>query len=491
MVLDDNRIEIEDVNEVYVKVHCSDSIAYELRGAFQFKVPGAEFSPQFRNRLWDGKIYLFSIHTRLIYRGLVNELLKFCEERGIEVSYDHNAANFSMEEAKDFVRSLNPSYEPRDYQMISLINAIRHKRITLLSPTASGKSLSIYLILHKIMEECKRGLIIVPKVSLVEQLYKDFQDYSSKNSWDVENHVHKIYQGQDKDTNKNIIISTWQSLYELPKKYFRQFDYVINDEVHLASAKSLTYILTSMENAKYRIGASGTLDDSKTNQLVIQGLFGPIKVITTTKELMDKKHISDFQIKCLLLKHPKEACKIANKFIYQEEIDYLISNEARNKFISNLTISLEGNTLVLFQYVDKHGKILYDLIKNKAGKRKVFFISGTTSVDDRENIREIIESQKDAIVVASFGTTSTGINIKNLHNVIFASPSKSRIRNLQSIGRSLRKSDNKEIATLFDIADDLRVKTKENYTLTHFGVRLKMYMEEKFKFKIYKIDLKG
>jgi superfamily II DNA or RNA helicase len=122
--------------------------------------------------------------------------------------------------------------------------------------------------------------------------------------------------------------------------------------------------------------------------------------------------------------------------------------------------------------------------------RKVFFVSGETDVDIREGIRKIVESETQAIIVASFGTFSTGINIRNLHNIIFASPSKSRIRNLQSIGRGLRKSDTKDAATLFDIADDMRHKKHENYTLKHFAERIKLYGEEKFKFKVYKIELK-
>ena len=143
--------------------------------------------------------------------------------------------------------------------------------------------------------------------------------------------------------------------------------------------------------------------------------------------------------------------------------------------------------------VDKHGQILYDMICNteKLGQRKVFFVHGGTETSDREEIRRIMEIENDAIVVASYGTFSTGINIRNLHNIIFASPSKSRVRNLQSIGRGLRKSEGKEIATLYDIADDLRVKQHMNFTLKHFVERVKIYTEEKFPFKIYKIGLKN
>ena len=279
----------------------------------------------------------------------------------------------------------------------------------------------------------------------------------------------------------------------MPKEYFQQFDYVIGDEAHLFKAQSLTTILTSCINAKYRIGLTGTLDGTKTHQLVLEGLFGPVNKVITTKELIDKKQVSDFEIKCLVLKHPDEKCKELKDKTYQEEIEYLISSEARNKFIKNLAVSLGKNTLVLYQMVDKHGKILYDNIRNteKIGNRKVFFVHGGTDTADREEIRRIMEIENDAIVVASFGTFSTGINIRNLHNIIFASPSKSRVRNLQSIGRGLRQAEGKEQATLYDIADDLRWKKHMNYTLKHFVERTKIYTEEQFPFKLYKIGLKN
>jgi superfamily II DNA or RNA helicase len=276
----------------------------------------------------------------------------------------------------------------------------------------------------------------------------------------------------------------------MPPEYFEQFDYIIGDEAHLFKAQSLTTIMTSANKTKYRIGLTGTLDGTKTHKLVLEGLFGPVEKVITTKELIDNKQLSDFQIKCLVLKHSEEISESMKNATYQEEIEYLISNQNRNRFIRNLAISLGTNTLVLYQMVEKHGQILYNDILEKANGRKVFFIHGNVDTDDREEVRRIMEKENDAIVVASFGTFSTGINIRNLHNIIFASPSKSRIRNLQSIGRGLRQSEGKEMATLYDIADDLRYKKHMNFTLQHFVERVKIYNEEKFPFKIYNIGLK-
>jgi superfamily II DNA or RNA helicase len=336
-------------------------------------------------------------------------------------------------------------------------------------------------------------LIIVPTTALVEQLFSDFSDYSTANQWSTEDNVHRIYQGKSKTTDLPLTISTWQSLYQLPKEYFEQFDFIIGDESHLFKAQSLTKIMSQCINAKYRIGLTGTLDGSKTHKLVLEGLFGEVNRVATTKELIDNKQLANFMIKCLVLKHDDEICQLMKGKTFQDEIEYIIQNEARNKFIRNLAISLEGNTLILYQFVDKHGKVLYNMTMSAKNieNRKVFFVSGDTDAETREDVRRITENESNAIIIASYGTFSTGTNIRNLHNIIFASPSKSRVRNLQSIGRGLRLGDNKDQAVLFDIADDMRYKNHMNFTLNHFVERTKIYNDEKFNYKLYKIGLKN
>ena len=488
-----DKLFIYNRDEVFVKIDCNEGISHELRDYFTFHVPGYQFTPQYRNRLWDGKIRLWDIRARQIYRGLVPHVVKFCEERGYDWEYDNEVYDeeFSLNEAEQFIAKLNipEKFERRDYQIDAFVHAVRTRRSLLLSPTASGKSLIIYLLTRFYSS---RTLIIVPTISLVSQLASDFADYG----FESDRFVHRIFGGEDKQTNKPITISTWQSIYKLPKKYFEQFDVIIGDEAHLFKAKSLATIMEATTNAKYRFGFTGTLDGTKTHKLVLEGLFGSVRKVTTTKELMTQGHVADFHIKCLLLKHNDSICQAAKSFTYQQEIEYLVLNEARNNFIVNLATSLEGNSLILYQYVDKHGQVLYDKLNNKFKNdglidRTICFVHGGVEGEDREEIRRVVENEKNAIIVASYGTFSTGINIRNLHNIIFASPSKSRVRNLQSIGRGLRKSETKTTAVLFDIADDLRYKKHENYTLKHFSERIKIYGEEKFDFKIYKIELKG
>lgn len=486
-------VQLEYFDDVYMKVKSDNSIIYELSDFFTFSVPGAQFSPQYKAKFWDGKIRLLNVQTRLIYRGLVEYFKQFCKERNYDLEIDplFSASQFSVREADNFIKRLKLTLEPRDYQVEAFIHAVRENRSLLLSPTASGKSLIIYLLQRYYNV---KTLIIVPTTTLVHQLESDFRTYgaspASTESVDrgTEN-IHKIYSGQDKQSESRVVITTWQSIYKQPKQWFQQFDCVIGDEVHLFKAKSLTSIMQKLVKCKYRFGFTGTLDGTQTNKLVIEGLFGSCYRVTTTAELIEKKQLADFKIKCIVLQYSEDVRKLNKSFSYQDEIDFLCNNLHRNKFIRNLALSLKGNTLVLFSRVEQHGRVLYNDILSRADNRKVFFVYGGVDGEERNDIRQIVENENDSIIVASFGTFSTGINIKNLHNIIFASPSKSRVRNLQSIGRGLRKSDTKTSATLFDIADDMKYNKKKNYTLLHFEERIQIYNEEQFEYRIYTVNL--
>jgi superfamily II DNA or RNA helicase len=477
-------IQIEKFNETYNKVHCSDDIARELSDYFTFEVPGARFIPSVKARKWDGKIRLFNSGTHHIYAGLIEYVEDFAKQNSYSCERLTDFTDDVIESVSDVVDSFELTKEPRDYQLAAFAHAVRKRRALLLSPTASGKSLIIYML-------CKyynvKTLLVVPTTSLVYQMYSDFEEYG----FDSKSNCHMIFSGQEKDVDKQIYISTWQSIYKLPKKWFDQFECVIGDEAHLFKANSLTTIMKNLGNCKYRFGFTGTLDGSQTHKLVLEGLFGTVKKVTTTSELIEQKHLSEFRIKAIVLGYDDETRQLIKKATYQDEMDFLVNHPPRNKFICNLAVSLKGNTLVLYQYVDKHGKAIYDEIKNKAVDRQVHFVSGTISGSDRDDIRRAVELEIDSIIVASYGTFSTGVNIKNLHNIIFASPSKSRVRNLQSIGRGLRLGDRKERACLYDIADDLSWKQRTNHTLNHFVERIKIYNEEKFEYKTYVIPLKG
>ena len=480
---------ISKKNEVFLQVEAEPHVYYELQDQFTFDVPGAKFMPQYRSKYWDGKIRLFNVQKKEIYVGLLDRVVSFCRNHGYDYEFLDNKfyglpfeqnENISREGVKDYMNSIC-SHTPREYQIDGVYEALKNNRKLVISPTASGKSLMIYSVVRYFVERQKDVLIVVPTTSLVEQMYKDFEDYG----WDIGSYCHKIYGGKEKQSQSQVIITTWQSIYKLPKKYFERFDVVVGDEAHQFKSKSLVNIMTKLHNAKYRYGFTGTLDGTQTHKWVLEGLFGPSYKIIATKELIEKGYLAQLDIKVLLLKHKPKKFET-----YEDEVQEIISNPKRNNFIKNLALDLKGNTLILYTRVESHGMIIHDLInKNCNDGRKVFFIYGGVETEERERVRQIIESEKDAIIIASYGTFSTGINIKNLHNVIFASPSKSRVRNLQSIGRVLRKSNKKSSATLYDIADDFTHNSRKNYTLNHLIERIKTYIEENFNYEIVQIKI--
>lgn len=489
-------IVISKRDEVDIIVQPSDSgIIMELSEFFTFYVPGYKFVPSYRNKMWDGKIRLYNTRDYSLPIGLLYHVEQFAESRGYKV--ENKITKRSAVVDSTYFDNFNlcsggTSIQPYDYQLRAVTHAINNHNALLLSPTGSGKSLMIYLALRWFLNTSdKNTLIVVPTTSLVEQMWKDFADYSSNDDSFDPDCVHRIYSGKEKENlTSRIVITTWQSVFKMPRAWFKNYEMVVGDEAHLFKAKSLTTIMGHLKNAWLRIGTTGTLDGTKVHKLVLEGAFGPVYNVTATHKLIDEGKLSDLSIDVLALTYSDEERKAFKKKTYQEEISYLVSHEQRNKFIRNLALSQEGNTLVLFNLVETHGKPLYKSISDKAKEgRKVFYVSGEIKANDREAIREATEKENNAIIVASMGTFSTGINIKNLHNLVFAAPTKSQVRVLQSVGRSLRKAENGQPAKVYDICDDLSWKSRKNYTLLHGVERVKIYAKEKLKFKTHQVPM--
>jgi superfamily II DNA or RNA helicase len=491
---------ITNVDSAYIQVECERALAKELSQFFTFYVPNYQYTPAYKNKIWDGQIRLFNVLSGKIYSGLLKYVLTFAKERNLTVDYQGDfPQKKSKEDIEYFIKSLKLSLGdkeimPHEHQFNAICHAINTQRCLLLSPTGSGKSLIIYVLIRYYLSrlpEDKKILIIVPTTGLVSQMLSDFEDYSNLSSWNAKRNCHTVYSGQAKKSTKRVTISTWQSLYKLPQSEFKDFGAVIGDECHLFKAKSLTGLLTKLSNAEYRVGTTGTLDGTLTHKLVIEGLFGPVKKVITTKNLIEKDLLSNINIESLMIEHNGSLSE-TKSLKYQEEMDWLVSNHQRNEFITNLVTHLKGNTLVLFNYVEKHGKPLHDMIETKVDdSKKTYMIYGGTDVSQRESIRKIMDKQTNTILIASYGTCSTGINIRNINNIVFASPSKSVVRVLQSIGRGLRKSEEKEMLTVYDIADDLRYKKHVNHTYKHHQARLKIYKNENFNYKLTRIKMGG
>ena len=475
-----DKVFVAKQNEVHLFVTGSDKgIEREISDYFTFYAENYKFMPAFRSGRWDGRIRLYNARTNQLYVGLIEQIKEFCKQRKYELvtdPRDWETEELSYDNALKFIRTLDlpPEIEDRDYQIESFADAISAKRRLILSPTGSGKSLIIYWLFRYLN---KKTLLVAPKTNLVQQMEGDFKSYNYKED------IHTIYSGKEKDTNHLMTITTWQSIFRMPKSWFDQFEVIIIDEAHGVESKSLTSILEKTPNIEYRFGTTGTLKGMKCNKWIIEGLTGPVRKVTTTAELIEGKVLANFNINCLVLGYPQEVLK--SKWSYQDEIDFLCGYEPRNNFIINLTTTIPGNNLVLFNYIEKHGDRLEQLYR-KATDRPFYYFHGGIDSTERNDIRPIIEKHKDAIILASSGVFSTGVNIKNLNNIFFTSPGgKARIRTLQSIGRVLRKSKIKTSATLYDLADNLASGKLPNHTLRHFFERIKIYKSEMFSYKVY------
>ena len=479
---------ISKKNENEIFIDCPQHVLYEAQEAFSFDVEGASFSPAYRKKYWDGKVRLFSVTKQTLPAGLTYRFCKWCDKHDYKWQFEDNkfyGVPYEVDErifyegVELFMNKIS-GITPREYQVETVFHALKEYRKTIVSPTGSGKSLMIYSIARYLKSIGKRTLVVVPSKGLVEQMTKDFAEYG----WDVEENVHKIYQGHSLDTKAPVTISTWQSIYGLEKKWFRQFDGVIGDECHNFKAKCLQGIMRKLPDAKWRYGFTGTLDGKNVNKLILEGQFGPVFRTTSSSDLMDKGFLAKLKVEVITIKHEPQSFKT-----YNDEIEFIGLLEGRNNFITNLAKDLEGNVLVLFSRVEKHGIPLYEMTKTKT-ERPLHLIYGDVKVDVREEVRSIAEKSDNNIIFGSYGTLSTGVNIKNLHHVVFASPSKSRIRVLQSVGRGLRKAKGKDSVMLYDIADDFRKQgARNNFTLNHLAERMKFYVDEDFEYRVTPLNL--
>lgn len=505
-----SEISVEKLNESILRITSNDFGAeQELCDFFTFDVPGARFMPSFKARIWDGKARMYDIHRKHLPYGLLDYVRKFASDN----EYTLNEINLngenevSIEDVVRFIDSLNihsrgKKITMRDYQIDAVHKAINRERMLALSPTSSGKSAIIYCYIRWHLEHERKIVLMVPSTSLVTQMFSDFEDYASEVDWDAEENVHCLFGGKEKVFDKPVLITTWQSVHAMSSKksksswspkelnnFYSMWDVYIGDEAHRFASNSLLTISNKLVNARYRLGTTGTVQDAKVSKLSLEGSFGPIYRVTTTKELIDSGQVVNLKIKCLILEYDKETKDLLKKADYQKELDYIVQLEKRNRFIIKLAKVAKGNTLILFNFVEKQGKPLFDIAKELCGDRPLFYISGEVDTEDRERIRKVLDTHDDAIVIASYGTLSTGVNIPSIENIIFASPTKSKIRNLQSIGRGLRLREGKTSCTLYDIADNFTLKTKMNHTMRHLKERIEQYQAEQFEFTIKQLNI--
>lgn len=482
-----SQIHITKDTESYIKIKCEPEISREICDKFTYWVDGYKFMPSFKQGWFDGKIRLFNRKTCQILSGLRTEVEEFAKDKNYQISYGSNFASqeFSQIEAFEFIKSLNlpKKFTPREHQIRAFIKAVRTKRMLMLSPTNSGKSLIIYLLIQ--YYKTKKIMLIVPDTTLVHQMKADLVEYGAD-----EREIHSIYAGQNKFLDRRVTISTWQSLMNVKNdEYFEKYDVIIGDEAHVQKSTEVKKVITKCVNAEYRFGTTGSVNDIKLNRAVLTGLFGPFYQVTTNKILIDKGISADLSVKGIVLKYSHEDRRLVSTMEWSEELDWIVTNPKRNSFIKNLALSQKGNTVIMVKFKEKHGKVLFDQLEAATSDRKIYYISGDDDAKERHELKAVLEKEVDAIIVASEGVFSRGVSVKALHNLIKASPSKGKELTLQSLGRMLRVSETKSKATLFDIGDDLSFLGKVNTTLRHYFIRMKIYKEEKFKIKVYDVDV--
>lgn len=395
-------------DELKCYIECDRSIALGIKDRFSFMAKNYKYAPSYKYGTWDGRISLYNLKTREFYVGLIPDLFKWAKELGYTVGFlDDEKYLFKpfIKFDKSFFTDELPKmakFPPKDYQVKYVTEALTWNKLLILSPTGSGKSFTQYLILRYILMYTDfKVLITVPSISLVEQLFSDFKDYTN-DDWDVEKEVTKVHSKSIENPNARVVISTWQTCAKKESSYFQQFDAYMCDEAHTASAKEISKIIDNLAHAKFRFGLTGTLDGTDLHELEMIGRFGRLYRVVSTNDLMESGDLAELKVNFLKIKYPLAECKLITKKSteYQQEINYIVDHEKRNKLLIKLAINQNKNTLMLFNYVENHGKKLYDMMEDLCKQRgkKLYYISGETKPDDRERIRHEMEDAGKTII---------------------------------------------------------------------------------------------
>jgi len=490
-------LSITKINESFLQLYGDPDDLMNISEYFSFYTPNYKWSPKYRAGIWSGKIYLFNAKVGRLPIGLFLRLKYFCRIANIETEVKYSKKTLKLTESNitDYGKKLKIPHKLRDYQLAGIQQSFAQQQLIIKSPTASGKSLILYLISKLFLDLYKQHrfrkvLVIVPTIALVDQMKGDYIEYAEEYEPDIGSKITAIFSGQEKDWSKPIIVSTWQSLQNITDtRIFQQFGCVLVDEVFSAeTGVQLQSIIQKCSNAQMKVGVAGTLNDDKINRIQLEGLFGEVNQETTTKKLMDAGILSKLKISIITLNYSKDVRRMMYKNSYHDEMEFLQNIKVRSQFIVNTAVAINKNVLILFKNL-KYGELLYKALIDKKLDRKVFYVAGNTKREIRQQVRELTIQDSNAIIVASLGVFAIGINIPNLDYIIYGQNFKSKIKVLQSIGRILRKAKGKHKATLIDIVDNLKFRRRQNYALKHAIQRIEIYKNEQFEYNIKELEL--
>jgi len=489
-------------DNLYLRIDEATELEIEqVRISLTKRIESWRFNPLVKRGVWDGYVTYIK-DDKWIPAGLWRYVIDVCKEYNFEVQVngirrlidpDISAETFEKW-ALDFFKG--SEITPRDYQIETAYNILKFRKCLAELATSAGKTLISFLTIAYMLEKKKaeRILFIVPNVSLVVQAHEDFHDYNYMNKVDLR--IQQIFAGQKIKSNKNIVIGTYQSLIKKSVEYFEQFDAVIVDETHKAKSASIKTILQKCTKAQYRYGLSGTIPkDGTLDKLTLMSQTGPVISEVKASFLQDQGHIAKCVVKVIEMNYATDSQRLAfqelaqNKYdskdVFQLEQNFIINSEGRLDFISSVIARVPRNSLVLFHRIE-HGKRLYEKLRQESNKR-VYYVDGGTDKDIREEYKKKMEAGEEVVIVASYGTFSTGISIKKIHNIFFTESFKSEVIIRQSIGRGLRQHESKDKVLIVDFVDDIRTDEWDNYLFKHGKARQSIYRQEKFDYNIKRV----
>tara|TARA_B100000900_G_scaffold412619_1_gene434788 strand:- start:4624 stop:6126 length:1503 start_codon:yes stop_codon:yes gene_type:complete len=493
-------------NKQFLRVDEATELELEqLNISLTKRIDSWRFNPLVKRGVWDGYISYFK-DNKWIPSGLWRYVYNVCKEYKFDLKIDGVTElfdkNISAEWFEKYALELFKGSEitPRDYQIEAAYNILKFRKCLSELATSAGKTLISFLTVAYLLEQekAKKILFIVPNVSLVVQATEDFNDYNFANRINIK--VQQIYSGQKIREGRNVVIGTYQSLVKKGKEYFDQFDAVIIDECHKMKSQSIKTILSKCVNAEYRYGLSGTIPKEGTlDRLTLMAYTGPLISEVNAYFLQQEGYIANCKVKVIEMDYAPESAKNAftemahnkyeNKDVFQLEQNYVINSEPRLDFICKVIGKIPRNSLILFHRIE-HGKKIYEKLRQETNKQ-VYYVDGGIDKDVREEFKKKMEKGDDVAIVASYGTFSTGISIKKIHNIFFTESFKSEVIIRQSIGRGLRQHHSKSNVLIIDFVDDLCTEEWKNYLMKHSKTRQKIYREQRFEYEVKKFQFEG
>lgn len=513
-------------------------------------VKGYRFMPAFKMGVWNGQQSYFD--NGKVNLGLWRECFKACKEIGVKFEIE-NKSDFplnrevTLESVIEFCKNFFKGHKvkdketgnwiqfmPYDYQIETAFKILKNRYCMAEVATSGGKSLVISIVMFYTLRNIDpdaKFLIIVPSINLVTQFYENIMEYNYGFNYlhnyndkiEFRDHMIDAILLDDPDYNPchikleeimsdrprkytgpsqpNVYIGCYQSLEKWPKEFFQQFHTVACDEAHGAKSTTLTTILKrTFGHAYNRFGVSGTFpNDDSLEILTIQSVLGPNVTKIEAKTLVESGTITPMTIKSVILNHDtgdlndrllsiKKMGDGANAFRFEKE--FIQNSDKRLDFIKKIVDKCSNNTLLLFHTIE-YGTRIFNKLKDELKDKDFYYIDGEINNKQREIIKKEMEKTdgRVKILVASYGTLSTGVSINAIFNVIFADSFKSEQIIIQSIGRALRKHNDKKVATIFDIVDVFDPVKMNNILYRHYEERKKFYIKRQYPYKEMRINL--